>query len=130
MQTQLIVFMSLEIYIRVYNNFSIIMPTKFSRITRRLSLVEQELLNLPEHKSSPPSFSGIRVAQSLCFRVVFCRWLFVLLSPFSYGHCIFCPSMYSLVSSNFSQILSSITWHDYRWYICWKYDTFRDVGIC
>jgi hypothetical protein len=29
-----------------------------TRITRRLSLVEQELLTIPEHLSSPPVFSG------------------------------------------------------------------------
>ena len=29
-----------------------------TRITRRVSLVEQELLTIPEHLSSPPVFSG------------------------------------------------------------------------
>ena len=36
-----------------------------SRLTRRVSLVEQELLTLPEHLSSPPVFSGVRVTRSL-----------------------------------------------------------------
>jgi hypothetical protein len=37
---------------------------------RWMSLVEEELLTLPEHLSSPPIFvSGIRVAQSLIIRV-------------------------------------------------------------
>jgi hypothetical protein len=42
-----------------------------------MSLVEQELLTLPEHLSSPPVFSGVRVARYLVFSVVFCRLLLV-----------------------------------------------------
>jgi hypothetical protein len=44
-----------------------------TRLTRRLPLVEQELLTLPERLSSPPVFSGIS------FMCMFCRSLFVLL---------------------------------------------------
>jgi hypothetical protein len=32
-----------------------------TRLTRRMSLVEQELLTLPEHISSTPTFSGVHV---------------------------------------------------------------------
>jgi hypothetical protein len=32
--------------------------------TKRVSLVEQQLLTLPEHQSSPQVFSGVRVTQS------------------------------------------------------------------
>ena len=53
-----------------------------TRVTRRKSLVEQELPTLPEHLSSPPVFSGVRVARIEVFCVVFCRSLFVLLSVF------------------------------------------------
>jgi hypothetical protein len=35
-----------------------------TRLTRRVSLVEQELLTLPEHLSSPPVFSGARITRS------------------------------------------------------------------
>ena len=42
-------------------------------VTRRMSLVEQELLTLPEHLSSVTDFSELRVAQSL----VFCMWFIV-----------------------------------------------------
>jgi hypothetical protein len=45
-------------------------------------LVEQELLTLPEHLSSPPVFSGVHVAQSLVFFVVYifvCPFVFFLL---------------------------------------------------
>jgi hypothetical protein len=41
-------------------------------------LVEQELLTLPEHPSSPPVFSEVLVTRSLIFCVVFCRSLSVL----------------------------------------------------
>ena len=46
----------------------------------RVSHVEQELLAIPEHLSSTPVFSGIRVARSLVFYVMLCRSLFVLLA--------------------------------------------------
>jgi hypothetical protein len=46
-------------------------------VTRRVSHVEQELLTLPEHLSSTPVLSGIRVSRSLVFCVVFVyRFLF------------------------------------------------------
>ena len=45
-------------------------------VTRSVSLVEQELLTLPESLNSPPVFSGVSVARSFC--VAFCRSLFVL----------------------------------------------------
>jgi hypothetical protein len=64
-----------------------------TRLTRRVPLVEQELLTLPEHLSSPRIFSGVRVTLSLVLCVMFGRSLFVLLS-FSFGHCVVCPSIY------------------------------------
>jgi len=42
-----------------------------TRLTRRVPLVEKELLTLPEHLSSPPVFSGVRVTQSLVLCVCF-----------------------------------------------------------
>ena len=48
------------------------------RVTRRVPHVEQELLILPEHISSPLTFSGVRVAWSLVLCIMFCRSLFVL----------------------------------------------------
>jgi hypothetical protein len=47
---------------------------KYSKLKfniRRMSLVEQELLTLPEHLSSPPVFSGVRVPRSLVLCVCF-----------------------------------------------------------
>jgi len=42
------------------------------------TLLEQELLTLPEHMSSFPVFSGVRVAQSLVFYVACPFVLFVM----------------------------------------------------
>jgi hypothetical protein len=49
-----------------------------TRLARRVPLVEKELLTLPEHLSSSPSFSGVRATRSLLLCVVFCSSLFVL----------------------------------------------------
>ena len=48
-----------------------------TRATRQVPLVEQGLLTLQDHMSSP-NFSWVRVARSLVFCVVFCRSLLVL----------------------------------------------------
>jgi hypothetical protein len=40
-----------------------------TRLTRCLQMVEQDLLTLPEHLSSPPDFSGFRVTLSLALCV-------------------------------------------------------------
>jgi hypothetical protein len=62
-----------------------------SRLTRRVPQVKQELLTLPEHLSSPPFFSGIRVTRSLVLYVCFVDcWL--SFCPFSFGHCVVCSS--------------------------------------
>ena len=42
-----------------------------TRLTRRVPLVEQELLTLQEHLSSPPVFSGVRFTRSLVLYVCF-----------------------------------------------------------
>ena len=82
-----------------------------SRVTQWVSEMEQELLTLPGHLTSPSGFSRVRVARSLVLCVVFCGSLVVLLSfcPFSFfGHCVVCPSpidefyLLHLVSSNSS----------------------------
>jgi len=48
-----------------------------TKVTRKVSLVDQELLILPEHLSSLPVFRGVDVVQSLDFCVVF-YWSFFL----------------------------------------------------
>ena len=65
-----------------------------TRLTRRVPLVEQELLpTLPEHLCSPPVFSGVRVTRSLVLYVCF---VYHCLSfcTFSFGHCVVCSSIY------------------------------------
>ena len=58
-----------------------------------MSLVEQELLTLPDHLSSPPVYSGIRVTQSLVLYVcVVDRCL--SFCTFSFGHCVVCSSSF------------------------------------
>jgi hypothetical protein len=50
-----------------------------TRLTRRVPLVEQELLTLLEHLSSPPLFTGVSCYSIFSFMCMFCRLLFVLL---------------------------------------------------
>jgi hypothetical protein len=55
-----------------------------TKVTLRVSHVEQEVITLPEHLIFLPNFDGIRAARSLVFCVIFCRLLFVLSSsPYS-----------------------------------------------
>jgi hypothetical protein len=62
-----------------------------TRLTRRVSLVEQELLTRPEHLSSTPVFSGVRVNRSLIFYVFFVDRC-LSFCTFSFGHCVVCTS--------------------------------------
>jgi hypothetical protein len=58
-----------------------------TRLTRRVSLVEQELLTLPEILNSPPVFGGVHVTRSAVLFVCclsFCT--------FSFGQCVVCTS--------------------------------------
>ena len=95
-----------------------------TRLTRRVPLVEQELLTFPGHLSSPSGFSGVRVPLSLVLYVcivdrclffctlsfghcVVCSFLiYLLIAPLvSFGHCVVCSSsiylfIAPLVSSN------------------------------
>ena len=60
-------------------------------LKRRVSLVEQELLTFPEHLSSPPVFSGVRVTRSLVLYVCFVDRC-LSCCPFSFDHCVVCSS--------------------------------------
>ena len=82
--------------------------TRFvTRLTRRVPLVEQELLTFPEHLSSPPVFSGVRVTRSLVLCVCFVDRCSSFCT-FSFGQCVVCSSsvyelwLPPLVSSNSS----------------------------
>jgi hypothetical protein len=74
-----------------------------------VSLMEQELLILPEHLSSTPVFSGFRFL-NFSFMCVFCRSLFVLLYFFFWPLC--CLFFFDirilitpLISSNSSYVI-------------------------
>jgi hypothetical protein len=62
-----------------------------TRLTRRVALVEQELLTLPQHLSSPPVFTGVRVTRSLVLYVCFVDRC-LSFCTFSFGHCVVCSS--------------------------------------
>jgi hypothetical protein len=53
--------------------------------------IEQELSTFPENLSSPPVFSGVRVTRSIVLCVCFVDRC-LCFCPFSFGHCIVCPS--------------------------------------
>jgi ribosomal protein S26 len=62
-----------SIHVKVCRNTSRTFPHSWlvARITRRVPLVEQKLLTLPEDMSSPPVFSVVRVTRSLVLCVCF-----------------------------------------------------------
>jgi len=62
-----------------------------TRLTRRVPLVEHELLTPPEHLSSPPLFSGVSVTRSLVLYVCFVDPC-LSFCTFSLGHCVVCSS--------------------------------------
>ena len=64
---------------------------RFVLAFERVPLVEQELPTLPEHLSSPPVFSGVRVNQSLVLCVCFVDRC-LSFCTFSFGHCDVCSS--------------------------------------
>jgi hypothetical protein len=58
-----------------------------TRLTRRVALVQQELLTISVHLSSPPVFSGIRVTRSLVLYECFVDRC-LSFCTFSFGHCV------------------------------------------
>jgi hypothetical protein len=76
-------------------------------LTRRVLLVEQEQLTLPEHLCLPPVFSGVRVTRYLVLRVRFVDRLSVCLFSFWSLCCLFFDLrilVTPFVSSNSSSI--------------------------
>ena len=70
------------------------LTTRFvTRLTRWVPLVQQELLTLSEHLSSPPVLSGVgvRVVRSLVLCVCFVDRC-LSFCTFSFGHCVVCSS--------------------------------------
>ena len=62
-----------------------------TRLTWRVSLVDQELLTLPEHMSSSLVFSGVRVTRSLLLYVCYVDRC-LSFCTFSFGHGVICSS--------------------------------------
>jgi hypothetical protein len=77
-----------------------------TRLTQQVPLVEQELLTLPEHLSSPPVFSGVRVTRSLVLYVCFVDRC-LSFCTFSFGHCVVCSSSIYGFNPWFSSFLVS-----------------------
>ena len=66
-------------------------------VTRRMSLVGQELITLPKHTSSLPVVSGARVTRSLVLCVCFViRCL--SFCPFTFGHCCLSSDLLILIT--------------------------------
>ena len=76
-----------------------------TRVTRRVLLMEHELLALPKHPRWPPVFSGVRVARSIAFNVLFYRLLIVILSFY------FCHYIVSIFKIVFCVVLDDSFFH-------------------
>jgi hypothetical protein len=77
----------------VQHDFHVRWCSCYLTVTRRVSLVEQELLSFPEHTCSPPYFSGVRVTRSLVLCVCFVDRC-LSFCTFSFGLCAVCPPIY------------------------------------
>ena len=73
----------------LYNDNYKLVGSFYGNITRRVPLVEKELPTLPEHMSTPPVFSGVRVTRSLVLYVCFVDRC---LSSCTYFFCVVCTS--------------------------------------
>ena len=68
-------------------------PFLIHDLARRVPIVQQAMLTLLEHLTSPPVFNGVRVPWSLVLYVCFVdRCLSIC--TFSFGHCVVCSSIY------------------------------------
>ena len=73
---------NVNVILMKYNLQSCLNTGFVTRVTRRASLVEQELLPLLEHLNSPPYLNGIHVTRTLILCVCFvCRCLYFLSWP-------------------------------------------------
>jgi hypothetical protein len=62
-----------------------------TRLIQRVTLVEQVLPTLPEHLSSSPVVSGVRVTRSVVLYACFVDRC-LSFCTFSFGHCVVCSS--------------------------------------
>jgi hypothetical protein len=75
-----------EINPEKYANYFIFLNASERSVLRRVPLMEQELLTLPEHMSSPPDFSWVHVTRSSVLCVCFVDHC-LSFCTFSFGHC-------------------------------------------
>jgi hypothetical protein len=86
--------------------------------------MEQELLTLPEHLSSTPGFSGVRVTRSLVLYACFVNHC-LFFCPFPFGHCVVCRSsiygfwlplwhLHALLKRGEGVILCNMKYQNYR----------------
>ena len=87
----------------VHRNHNPILSSFITRFETRAT----ERMPLLEHAKESSVFLSCSVAHSLVFCVVFCRSL-LSLRPFSFGHCIVCPSV---ISGFFITLLVSSIFH-------------------
>ena len=83
--------------------------------------VEQKMLTLSEHLSSPPGCSGVRVLWSLVFWVVFWRSLFVL-SFFLWS--LYCLSFFDI------RLLITLLWHLQTFHTIYAIFYFIEFAYC
>jgi hypothetical protein len=88
-------------------SFSWLFTEFLTRETQRVQIVEHEPLTTPVLLGSSSVFSGIRVAQSLVFRVVFYLPLHVILSCYTYMSVLLTASDYI-----FKLYLQGRHWHE------------------
>jgi hypothetical protein len=88
-----------------------------TRLTRRVPLVEQELLTFPpEHLSSHPVLSGVRVTRSLVLCVCFVDRC-LSFCTFSLGHCVATSVLIRYMDSDypFNLVSSNSSYHVYSY---------------
>jgi len=66
-----------------------------------MRLVEQKLLTLLGHWSSPTLYSVVYIAQYLIFCVVLSGVIVCTFCPFAFGYCIYCLSCFDITFSNY-----------------------------
>jgi hypothetical protein len=79
-----------------------------SRLLERVPLVEQELLTLPEHLSSPLVFGGVRVTRSLVLYACFVDRC-LSFCTFSFGHCVVSGRVSSSCSTSGTRRVNLVT---------------------
>ena len=80
-----------DLRLTIYDHFSETVAWFVTRLTRRVSLVKQDLLTRPVHLSSPSIFSVVRVTRSLVLHVCLVD-RYLSFNTFSFDHCVVCFS--------------------------------------